>query len=131
MCSLPSHASGINIIKTCGRERPHKVSNSIMLSRLAESDCPCSTTGSSISISSLVKNCEINPFSLVRSQFRFPCKVLISPLCAIYLKGCASFQEGKVLVAKREWIKPNADTIFLLLRSGKYSRSWRLVSWPL
>ena len=61
----------------------------------------------------------VNPFSLVLSQFRFPWSVLISPLCAMKRKGCASFHDGKVLVAKREWIKPNADTIRLLFRSGK------------
>lgn len=43
------------IIMTWGNERPVRVSNSMTLSRQAESDCPSVTTGSSMSISSLVK----------------------------------------------------------------------------
>jgi hypothetical protein len=51
-------------------------------------------------------------------QFKLPCSVLISPLWAIKRKGCANFQEGKVLVAKRECTKPKALTTLLLVRSG-------------
>ena len=119
MASLPSHASGISIIITCGKLLPHMVSNSIILSKQAESDCPAKMIGNNISISSFEKYGDVKPFSLVFNQFRFPCSVLISPLCAIYRNGCANFHEGNVLVAKRECINPNALTILLLLRSGK------------
>lgn len=79
----PSQASGMSIIITCGSDRPLMVSSSIMLSKQAESDCPSVTTGSSISISSFVKNGDLNTFSVVFNQLRLPCKVLISPLCAM------------------------------------------------
>ena len=38
---------------------------------------------------------------------------------AMKRKGCASFHEGKVLVAKRECTNPNAETILLFERSEK------------
>ena len=39
--------------------------------------------------------------SRARIQLALPRAVLISPLCATYLKGWASRQAGKVLVEKR------------------------------
>ncbi len=36
-------------------------------------------------------------------QLRFARTVLISPLCAIIRKGCASGHDGKVFVENREW----------------------------
>ena len=117
--SLPSHASGISIIITCGNDLPLINKSSIMLSRQAESDCPDETMGNNISISSFEKLGVLKPFSPARSQFKFPCRVLISPLCAMYLKGCANFQEGKVLVANLECTSPNADTTRLSFKSLK------------
>ena len=37
------------------------------------------------------------------SQFRFPRRVLISPLCANIRNGCASAHVGNVVVLKRWW----------------------------
>ncbi len=118
MWGLPSQASGMSIIMTCGRERPLRVSSSIMLSMYAESDCPPDTTGNSISISSRLNDADCRLFSLVFSQLRLPCMVLISPLWAMNRKGWASFQEGKVLVANRECTNPKALTKRASCRSG-------------
>ena len=70
-----------------------------MLSRLEESEPSVLTSGA--------RPC--NPGSKgdsslevrARDQLRLPSMVLISPLCANILNGCAKGQRGKVLVEKR------------------------------
>src|SRR5690606_39865349 len=89
------------------------------LSKLAESELVGSHTGRIIFRSSFEKTEDSNVASPARSQFRLPFKVLISPLWAMYRKGCASFQEGKVLVEKRECTTASAETTRLSCRSGK------------
>ena len=46
--------------------------------------------------------------SRARIQFSLPVTVLISPLWAMRRKGCASGQDGKVLVENRECTMPSA-----------------------
>jgi hypothetical protein len=57
--------------------------------------------------------------------------VLISPLWAIYRKGCASFHFGDVLVENRECTNAKAKTTRLSEMSGKYGFNWLLVNCPL
>ena len=52
-------------------------------------------------------------------QFRLPLTVLISPLCAMSRYGCASGQDGKVLVENRECTSARADANRSSDRSGK------------
>src|SRR3546814_1007909 len=100
----------MSIIITCGRGRPARVSSSTTLSKLAESELFGSQTGRIISSSSFENTDDSKVASPARSQFKFPFSVLISPLWAIYLNGWASFQEGNVLVEKRECTTARADT---------------------
>ena len=51
-------------------------------------------------------------------QLRFPRTVLISPLCAIILNGCASGQDGKVLVENLECTSASVDSKRSSLKSG-------------
>src|SRR5687767_12257865 len=113
MWVLPPQASGISIIITCGKERPLSVSNSTTLSRLAESDWVGSQIGRIISSSSRLKYWEVKAASAAAIQLVLPFTVLISPLWAMYRKGCASRKDGKVLVEKRECTTARADTTFL------------------
>ena len=64
-------------------------------------------------------------------QLRLPRMVLISPLWQSIRKGCARLHCGNVFVEKREWTIAIALVNHWLVRSVKYSRSWRLVSMPL
>jgi hypothetical protein len=47
--------------------------------------------------------------SRARIQLRFPCTVLISPLCAMYRYGCARGHDGNVLVENRECTSARLD----------------------
>ena len=95
-----SQASGIIIIMACGSDLPDCTRSSRTSSNDAESLPPGVTIGFSRSIS--VRSSELSLASLARIQFLLPFTVLISPLCAIILNGCANGQEGKVFVEKRE-----------------------------
>ncbi len=69
--------------------------------------------------------------SRARIQFRLPRIVLISPLCAISRYGCASGQDGKVLVEKRACTSAIAEAYSGSDRSGKNASSCIAVSMPL
>jgi len=69
--------------------------------------------------------------SRARIQLRLPLTVLISPLWAIIRKGCASGQEGKVLVENRECTIASSVVNRRSDRSGKNGSSWPVVSMPL
>ncbi len=69
--------------------------------------------------------------SRARIQLRLPMTVLISPLWAMNRNGWASGQLGNVLVEKREWTSPMADSTRSSTRSGKNRSSWSVVSMPL
>ncbi len=56
--------------------------------------------------------------SRARIQLRFPLIVLISPLCAMYLYGCARGQDGNVLVENLEWTSASALAYRWSDRSG-------------
>ncbi len=103
-----SHASGIIISTECGSERPPRCSSSRTSSKEAESEWSGVQIGKirlrSPGILS-VTSCD----SRAVIQFRLPLTVLISPLCATKRYGWASGQLGKVLVEKREWIRPIAE----------------------
>ena len=71
-------------------------------SRDAESDASESSIGFKSSILSLKKGCVILG-SCALIQFIFPFKVLISPLCAKTLNGCAKDHVGNVLVEYLWW----------------------------
>ena len=81
---------------------PEKDSNSIKLSKHAESDWSSEVTGLNIFNSSLEKRVDWNLASADFNEFRFPWSVFISPLWEINLKGWASFHDGKVLVENLE-----------------------------
>ncbi len=53
-----------------------------------------------------------------RIQFLLPLTVLISPLWAMVRNGCASGQDGKVLVENREWTMASFVLKRLSDRSG-------------
>ena len=72
-----------------------------MLSRLDESEPSVLTRGARSCKPG--KSGDTNLEVLARDQLRLPSIVLISPLCANILKGCARGQRGKVLVEKRWW----------------------------
>ena len=74
------------------------LSNSTILSRQAESDCP-STIGNN-NISSFEKKGEVKPCSPVRNQLRLPCNVLISTLCAIKAEWLCQFPGRKCIRCK-------------------------------
>jgi hypothetical protein len=69
--------------------------------------------------------------SRARIQLRFPRMVLISPLCATYRYGCASGQDGNVLVENRECTSASADANRGSARSGKNGPSCTADSMPL
>ena len=91
-----SHASGTIIMIACGSGRPASSSSSTVSSNEAESLAPSLTIGNTgrRSPSTSDSSCDWR----ARIQLRFPCTVLISPLCAIIRNGCASGQDGKVFV---------------------------------
>ena len=63
-------------------------------------------------------------------QFRLPRIVLISPLWAMYRYGCASGQDGNVLVENRLCTSAMADATRSSARSGKKLGNWSGVSMP-
>ena len=97
-----AHASGIVIILAIGKDLLDLTSNSIVASNAAESEASWSIIG----LRSIIASVKFSWFSLgswAAIQFLLPFKVLISPLCAITLKGCAKDHVGKVLVEYRWW----------------------------
>ena len=102
------HASGTNISLAKGAGWPEIFNNSKTLSNAAESEVPCWITGFklfTLSNKGLFISC-----SWTFIQFLLPLKVLISPLWAIALKGCAKFQLGAVLVENLWWKIAYLDT---------------------
>jgi hypothetical protein len=89
--------SGISIALAIGASRPPRTISSKTLSSVAVSDPPACTTGLMSSMNGSSSGCE-SRVSWLFIQLTLPCSVLISPLCAIMRKGCASRQVGKVLV---------------------------------
>ena len=73
--------------------------NSSILSRLEESEPVLFTTG--VTSCKSGSNVVLSFGVLAKDQFLFPDNVLISPLCASILNGCASGHLGLVLVEKR------------------------------
>ena len=69
--------------------------------------------------------------SRARIQFRFPCTVLISPLCAMYRYGCARSQDGNVFVENRECTSARFDWYRSSERSGKNGSTCAADSMPL
>jgi hypothetical protein len=112
-----SHASGIIISTACGRLRPDRCSSSSTSSKLAESDASGAQTGKTRRRSPGIRSVASSA-SRAAIQFRLPRMVLISPLCAMYRYGCASGQDGKVLVEKRECSRTRAETTRSSVRSG-------------
>ena len=92
-------------------------SSSTALSSVAVSLCPGVTTGVSFPTSSPSSG-EENIASRAVIQLMLPRRVLISPLCITKRYGCASFQEPRVFVLNREWIRANEVT------SEGSTRSW-------
>jgi hypothetical protein len=70
-----------------------------MLSMLDESEPVRLTNG--VIASNSGKFGDSNLLVRANAQFRVPSIVLISPLCARYLKGCAKGQRGMVFVENR------------------------------
>ena len=116
--SLPSHASGINIIITCGNERPACTSNSIALSRLDESDCAGLQIGRIISNSSRVKWEEEKNASFDFSQLMLPCTVLISH-CARWIGTAAPIAKKEMYWWRSVRITASADT------TSSFCKSWK------
>src|SRR5687767_821611 len=104
--------------------------NSSTLSKQAESDPPSITIGNNFFKSSS-KSSDLQSASRARIQLILPRSVLISPLCATKRNGCASGQDGKVLVEKRECTKASADCSDSSPRSGYISSTWVGVNMPL
>src|SRR3954451_7827123 len=101
----------------CVIGRPESISSSATSSKEAESEAPGVQIGyssSGVSPSSGLFSCDCR----ARIQLRLPLTVLISPLCAMLRNGCASGQDGKVLVEKREWTMPSLVLNRLSERSG-------------
>ncbi len=125
-----SHASGIIISTACGRLRPARCSSSSTSSKFAESEAAGVQTGKS-------RRMLPGRFGLASSasraciQFLLPRIVLISPLWAMNRNGCASGQDGKVLVEKRECTRAMALLTRASVRSGKKAGNWSGVSIPL
>src|SRR5690554_7741589 len=91
------HASGTRMVFTMGALRPERTINSNTASRAALSLDPEGTTG--FTSSAISPNAdESMRISWLRSQFRLPFSVLISPLWANVRNGCASHHWGNVLV---------------------------------
>jgi len=91
--------SGTITAMACGSERPLMTKNSNTLSRLAESLMPGCTMGEMALMSPKVSDESTDSRACIHP--RLPRMVLISPLCASSLKGCARLHVGKVLVEKR------------------------------
>ena len=118
----------------CGRLRPARCSSSSTSSKLAESDAPGVQTGNSRRMSPAADpgiSGEASSASRAFIQFLLPRIVLISPLCAMNRYGCASGQDGNVLVENRECTSAMALSTRGSVRSGKNAGSWSGVSMPL
>ena len=89
--------SGTSIVLVIGADRPDRTRTSNTASSAAESDDPAGTIGLMSSAAS-PKADDAMRISWLRSQFRLPLSVLISPLWASMRKGWASHHCGKVLV---------------------------------
>ena len=74
-------------------------------------------TGSS-ALSCSPQTAEVSSGSRAFIQLRLPSRVLISPLCPIMRNGCASFQFGSVLVAKRWWKSARPEMVRSSARSA-------------
>src|SRR5437868_2363773 len=96
-----AYAFGINIIITCGSERPDATRKSTTLSSDAEFDPPGRMIGLKSSIAA-PNTSLLSIDSRASIHARLPDSVLISPLCEIKRNGCARSHEGNVLVEKRE-----------------------------
>lgn len=118
MLSWRSQASGIIISTACGRLRPPRCSSSSTSSKRAVSEAPGVQIGKSLSAAPGPKTSVPSNASRARIQFSLPVTVLISPLCAIRRNGCASGQDGKVLVENLECTMPSALHIRSSARSG-------------
>ncbi len=97
-------------------ERPVVTRSSRALSNEAESLFPGSITGKIFGRSSPSSR-ELKSDSRASIQNRLPLIVLISPLCAINLKGWARSQEGNVLVLNLECTRAIALSILSSPRS--------------
>ena len=95
-------ASGTSMVLVIGALLPARTITSKTASRAAESDDPKETIGFMSSAAS-PNVAEAIRISWLFSQFRLPLRVLISPLCASILNGCASHHCGNVLVEYRWW----------------------------
>ena len=71
---------------------PPAKNSSSMLSRLDESEPVSFTNGAALCKSGI--SGEENLYERARAHWRLPSMVLISPLCAKYLNGCAKGQRG-------------------------------------
>ena len=114
----------------CGSERPFMTRNSSTLSKVAVSLSPSRVTGSTLRRSS-PRASERHSASRARIQLMLPRSVLISPLCATYRYGCASGQDGKVLVLNRWCTRASADSTSGSVRSGNIAVIWSALSMPL
>ena len=115
---LSLNDSGTSIESAWGRDLPVRTRNSSTLSSEAESLLPGSITGKTF-LRSFPKRSVFRRDSLVCIHSRLPLIVLISPLCARYLKGWARSHVGKVLVLKRECTSAIALVNLSSHRSGK------------
>ena len=99
MSSIFCQAGGISIRSALGKSTPPVTSTSSILSRLDESDPDSLTKGVTLckSGSSLDRSLGVRALD----QFRFPSIVLISPLWASILNGCANGHFGSVFVENR------------------------------
>ena len=125
-----SHASGIIISTACGSDRPPRCSSSRTSSKDAESDASGVQIGKSRRRSPGMRSLA-SIASRARMRLRLPRTVLISPLCATNRNGCASGQDGKVLVENRLCTIAIAVRHRSSRRSGKNSGSCAVVSMPL
>ena len=128
--ALFSHASGIIISTACGRLRPPRCSSSRTWSNDAESDASGVQIGESRAMSPGMSGLA-SIASRACMRLRLPRTVLISPLWATKRNGCASGQDGNVLVEKRLCTMAIALMHRSSRRSGKYCGSCIVVSMPL
>ena len=127
---LFSQASGIIMSTAWGRLRPPRWSSSRTSSKLAESEASGVQIGESLLRSpGMLALASIASRACMR--LRLPRTVLISPLWATKRNGCASGQDGKVLVEKRLWTIAMALVHRASRRSLKYSGNCAVVSMPL
>ena len=90
-------ASGTIIMSACSIDRPPRTSSSSTLSKMPESLNRSLMTGASFATSAPNRG-ELMVFCRAFILLMLPRSVLISPLCAMQRNGCASAQDGKVLV---------------------------------